>query len=139
MKESAVIKGLGGGAVAFVSFLFGTFDVAFQTLLMFIILDYGTGILKAFKSKSIDKDVGFWGIAKKVGLLSIVAVAWRLDVLTGANGSIRLMALYAYIGNELFSITQNLIGIGVPIPEAVAKYFKNFEEKSTSGVSLNEK
>lgn len=126
MREYA-LKGFAGAVAGICSYLLGGLDMALQTLVMFVIIDIITGTTKAFILKKIDAEESAKGILKKVMYFCLVAVAVRIDMTAGANGSIRLLVIYSLVGTELYSITQNLIDINV-IPENIAKYFKTYSE-----------
>ena len=55
--------------------LVGGVDVALQCLLVAIIIDYISGIIKAYNTKTLSSNIGFRGILKKVGILLIVMLA----------------------------------------------------------------
>ena len=83
---------IGTLATALVYFL-GGWDIALQTLLIVIVLDYLTGVCKAIYHKKINSSVGLKGIMKKIGYLIIVAVAVILDRITGDTGAIRTLVI----------------------------------------------
>lgn len=103
-------------ATALVYFL-GGWDIALQTLLIVIVLDYITGICKAIYNKEINSSVGLKGIMKKVGYLIIVAVAVILDRIAGNTGAIRTLVIYFFVANEGISILENWGGMGLPLPQ----------------------
>lgn len=117
MKEiiNICIAGLGTGLV----YLLGGFDVAIQCLLIAIILDYITGMIKAFVTKNLSSSIGFRGIAKKVGILILVMLAVLVDRVTGESGAIRTLIIYYFVANEGLSIIENLGEAGLPIPKAI--------------------
>ena len=126
MRESLVFKTIAGGSIALCSFCFGGFDITFQTLLFFLLADFITGTYKAFCRQEISSQASWKGFGKKILTLLVVAIAVRIDALMGSDGIVRGIALYGYIGTELYSITENIIALGVPIPPALAKYFKQY-------------
>lgn len=129
MREGILFKSVAGGIVAFCSFLFGGIDIAFQTLIFFLVADFITGTYKAMKNRELSSRKSWDGFGKKIMTLLVVALAVRIDVMMNANGSVRLIAMYGYIGTELYSITENIIAVGVPVPETLAKYFKKYSEE----------
>jgi toxin secretion/phage lysis holin len=104
-----------GGAA--VSFLFGGWSALLGTLLAFVIIDYITGMIAGALEGKLNSQVGFRGIAKKVAIFFIVAVAHMVDVSLGDNHLFRDAAIFFYIANELLSITENAGKIGIPIPD----------------------
>jgi toxin secretion/phage lysis holin len=100
-----------GGAITAV---LGGWDLVLQVLVMFVILDYVTGIIAAWYEKKLDSRIGFRGIAKKILLFVPVAVGYWLDVLLGQE-ILRSLAIWFYLANEGLSMLENLGRCGVPI------------------------
>lgn len=115
-KKIAVGLSVAGTIVAK---LLGGWDMGLQALVLLMILDYFTGITRAFKDKVLSSAIGIDGILKKMTILVIVAVAVVIDNVTGASGIVRLAAIFFYIGMEGISILENAARIGVPIPEKI--------------------
>ena len=113
----AVLASLGTG----ISFLFGNWTGLLSILVALVILDYATGILASYIKGSLSSSVGLRGIAKKVFMFAIVAVANLLDTLLGDTMILRNITVFFYIANELLSILENAIKAGIPVPEKVKK------------------
>lgn len=127
MKES-ICTILGMILTAFI-YLLGGIDIALQCLLIAIVLDYVSGIIKAFITKQLSSKIGFKGIIKKVGLLLIVMLGVLVDRVTGDTGAIRTLVIYYFVANEGLSIIENLSLAGVPIPKGLKKALKALKEK----------
>ena len=127
MKES-ICTILGMILTAFI-YLLGGIDIALQCLLIAIVLDYVSGIIKAFITKQLSSKIGFKGIIKKVGLLLIVMLGVLVDRVTGDTGAIRTLVIYYFVANEGLSIIENLSLAGVPIPKDLKKALKALREK----------
>lgn len=110
--------------------LFGGIDVAMQCLLVAIALDYISGLIKAFTTRSLDSKIGFRGLIKKVGLLCIVALAVLLDRITGESGAIRTLVIYYFVANEGLSIIENLSIAGLPIPSSIKKALRALKKEN---------
>jgi len=108
-----------GGAAA--SYLFGGWSALLSVLLTFVVLDYVTGFLAAAKEGKLNSEVGLWGIAKKVAIFFVVAVAHLVDTALGDANLFRDAAIFFYLANELLSITENTGRLGVPIPTAIQR------------------
>lgn len=104
--------------------LVGGVDVALECLLVAIVLDYISGLIKAYNTKSLSSSVGFKGILKKVGVLVIVMLAVIVDRVTINNGGIRTLVVYYFVANEGLSILENLAVAGLPIPKALKNALK---------------
>ena len=110
--------------------LLGGFDMALQTLVIFMAVDYITGLIVAGvfkKSKKTDTGAlesraGWKGLCKKGVTLLIVLVATRLDMLIGSN-FIRDAVVIGYVANEALSIFENVglmgINVGAPLTNAI--------------------
>lgn len=118
-------SGIVGSAL---SALFGGFDSIFASLLIFMAVDYITGLIvagvfhKSQKSSSgaLESRAGWKGICRKGITLSVVLVAARLDMLLGTD-FIRDGVVVAYMVNECISIIENAGLMGIPIPEPIRK------------------
>lgn len=127
MKEG--ICSILGLLLTYVVYLLGGIDIAMQCLLIAIVLDYISGMIKAFNLKQLSSKVGFKGIMKKVGVLLIVMLGVLVDRVTGDTGAIRTLVIYYFVANEGLSIIENLSLAGVPIPKGLKKALKALKEK----------
>lgn len=112
-------------------YLLGGWDIALQSLLIFIILDYLTGIGKAYVTKKLNSNRGLKGIVKKVSMLCIVAVAVIIDNMTGYTGMIRNLVIYYLVANEGLSIIENLSEMGIIIPEGLKNRLEQIKSKGS--------
>lgn len=128
MKQfiNSVLAAIATGAV----YLFGGFDVALNCLLIAIVLDYITGIIKAYIKKELSSEVGLKGILKKVGVLIVVMLGVLVDRVTGETGAVRTLVIYYFVANEGLSIIENLGAAGVPIPAKLKKALKALKKES---------
>lgn len=112
------IKPLVAAGATLVTWLFGAWDMALSVLVSFMVLDYITGVLKAWINKTVSSDVGFNGIKRKALIIIVVSVGVLMDRLLN-NGSwvFRTMIAYFYISNEGISLLENCIALGLPVPE----------------------
>lgn len=119
-----------------ITYLLGGWDMALQTLIIFMTIDYLTGFIVAgifHKSKktengALSSKAGLQGIAKKIMMLLMVLVAVRLDILTGTD-YIRDAVIIALCGNELISIIENAGLMGVPIPRKLKEAIEVLSRK----------
>ena len=107
-------------ATALVYYL-GGWDIALQTLIVVIVLDYITGLCKAIHNKKLNSEIGLKGIVKKVGYFIVVAVAVILDRTAGNTGAIRTLVIYFFVANEGISILENWGGMGLPLPQKLTE------------------
>ena len=126
-----VIVGIGGGLA---SFLFGGWSALLQTLVLFIVLDYIFAIIVAFTHGELNSKKGFKGIAKKVAILVLVAVAHQVDNILGDGSLIRDSVIFFYIANELLSILETVGKTNLPIPDVLRKAVETLNSKGEGKV-----
>ena len=101
-------------------------------LLVVMVLDYITGMAKAWHAGELSSRVGLWGILKKVGYLVIVGVACVVDWLLrygadslGWNWPVDFLfasiVIIWLVINELLSILENVSAIGAPVSTATPR------------------
>lgn len=111
-------------------YLFEGIDVALICLLIAIVLDYVSGLIKAYITKSLSSSIGFKGILKKVAILIIVMLAVLVDRVTVNNGGIRTLVIYYFVANEGLSILENLAVAGLPIPKKLKDALKVLKKEN---------
>lgn len=115
--------------------IFGEVDGFFFALMIFIAIDYITGLMAAAVEKRLASNIGFKGIFKKIAILFLVSVGHLIDTeiikqgVIKQGGAIRTMVIFFYLSNEGLSILENAVRIGLPIPEKLQALLKQFNEK----------
>lgn len=123
-----------GGGVAFVGVMlqhfFGEWNNQMEVLLIFMVVDYLTGLSAAFIQNNVylDSRKGFKGIVKKIVILCLVVLAHQIDILIGQNTLTRNVVLFFFIGNEGLSILENASNCGLPIPQKLKNTLAQFTE-----------
>lgn len=117
-------------AVTTFVWLIGGFDVAIQCLLVAIVIDYISGLIKAYNTKTLSSSIGFRGILKKVGILIIVMLAVLVDRVTINNGGVRTLVIYYFVANEGLSVLENLAEAGLPIPKTLKNALKVIKKEN---------
>lgn len=122
---------LGGmsAVLSFFIYLLGGLDIALECLLIAIVVDYISGMIKAYTTKTLSSRIGYKGILKKVGIIAIVTLSVLLDRITGEHGAIRTLVIYYFVANEGLSILENLAASGVPVPEVISNTLQNLKNK----------
>lgn len=138
MRE-LILCGLGvaGSAVAA---MFGGWDSALTTLVLFMAVDYLTGLIVAgvFKnsgkssSGALESRAGWQGLCRKGVTLLVVLVACRLDMLLGTT-VVRDAAVIAFCANECISIIENAGLMGIKIPAVISRSIDVLNERSETG------
>ena len=137
-----VLYSLVGVVGGFVAMAFGGWSDALITLIVFMALDYVTGLIvagifkKSKKSENgaLESRAGFKGLCRKGVALMIVLVAVRLDIIMHTT-YIKDAVIIAFVVNESISIIENAGLMGIPIPSVIAKaidVLKNESEKAST-------
>lgn len=108
-------------------YFFGGFDVMMITLLVFMVIDYISGLINAIIKKKVSSNIGFKGIAKKVLILLLVGSVNLLGIATGIEG-LRYIIISFYLANEGISIIENASKLGVPIPQKIKEILEQLKE-----------
>lgn len=117
------IIGVIGSAIASA---FGGWTTGLTTLVIFMAIDYITGLIvagvfhKSTKTETgtLESRAGFKGLCRKGAMLLIVLVACRLD-LTLSTTYIKDAVIIAFIANETISIIENAGLMGVPMNDTL--------------------
>ena len=99
-------------------YLLGGLDGLMIALIVFMALDYITGLMCAVIDKKLSSAVGFKGICKKVLILMLVGVANVVDIhIVGTGSALRSAVICFYLSTEGLSLLENAAHIGLPIPD----------------------
>jgi toxin secretion/phage lysis holin len=121
-----IVAAIGGT----IGYFLGGLDGFLYALIVFVVIDYLTGIMVAILERKLSSEVGFRGIFKKVLIFSLVAVAHIIDSQLIQTGSaIRTAVIFFYLSNEGISIIENTAKIGLPIPEKLKTVLKQLNKE----------
>lgn len=101
-----------------------------KALVICMICDYLTGVIKAVKHKNLNFYAGFFGIFKKVVIVVIITAVNELDIvlgLTGSTISCKFAITCFYISNEIISILENAAAIGIHTPKQLVKILEHLQ------------
>ncbi|QOR36995.1 phage holin family protein [Clostridium sp. 'deep sea'] len=96
--------------------LIGGYDSMVKILLIFIALDYISGMIASIIEHKLSSKVGFKGVAKKVLILMLVVIGHQVDILLGFT-ILRSAIISFYIANEIISILENVNRMGLETPK----------------------
>lgn len=124
---------------SWIASLFGGWDAALVTLIIFMGIDYVTGLIVAgvfhtsekTQNGALESRAGWKGLCRKGVTLLVVLVAVRLDLVMGSN-FIRDAVIIAFIANETISIIENAGLMGIPIPAVITKAIEVLKNKAES-------
>lgn len=132
------ILGVIGSGIATI---FGGWDSGLATLLIFMGLDYVSGLVVAgvfhksnkTETGALESKAGWKGLCKKIMTLVFVVVAHRLDLVIGVQ-YIRDAVIIAFIANELISLVENAGLMGVPLPSIIVKAIDILQKKTEASI-----
>lgn len=124
MKEIVCAAvGIVGSAI---SCMLGGWDSALITLIIFMVIDYVSGLTVAgvfhastkTDSGTLESRAGFKGLCRKGMIFLFVLIAYRLDLAIGTD-YIRDTIIIGFMTNELISIVENAGLMGIPLPPVI--------------------
>ena len=125
-----IFKNILAGVCTVLSFLFGDIEGLMVALIALIILDYISGVIAAAVEKRLSSEVGAKGIAKKIFMLLIVALANIVDINVIGDGHVlKTVTVVFYICNECISLIENAGRIGVPVPKKLLDVLEQLRDK----------
>jgi toxin secretion/phage lysis holin len=99
-------------------YFLGGNDGLLLALVLFVAMDYVTGVMCAVADKELSSEVGFKGICRKVLIFMLVGIANVLDMHVIGTGSVlRTAVIFFYLSNEGISLLENAAHLGLPVPE----------------------
>ena len=113
---TSTVIGIVGGYFAAI---FGQWDSILWALLVIMVLDCLTGVIKAIYTKTMSSEIGFKGLLKKITILIIVALSNVLQQITGDNVASREIVIMFYVANEGISVLENVAVIYPQMPKAI--------------------
>lgn len=108
--------------------IWGAWDQLMTALVILMAVDVVTGFLRAFIQQELSSKESFRGIARKVLIFALLAVAVQVDTLTGLDGWARTAVAAFYCGSEGLSIIENSVAAGMPAPESLREALKQLNE-----------
>ena len=120
------------GILAIFTYLFGSFDILIQGAFMFIVLDFTTGLVKAWHNGEVSSNKSRKGLLKKTMFLSMILIGHWLDkisLIPDNSMSFRTLVLVFIVANEGISILENISEMGVPIPGFLRKVFERLDNE----------
>lgn len=102
-------------------YLLGTDLRMIYILIAFMTFDIMTGIFKAWQQHNLWSRKSMFGYSRKLLIFGIVIMANLMDQILELNGVLSIATILYYIGNEGLSIIENLVILGVPVPEFLAE------------------
>lgn len=135
MKEfwntiQVIFTAIGG----WLGYFLGGCDGLLIALIIFVAVDYITGVMCAVADKKLSSEVGFKGICRKVLIFLLVGIANIIDVQVIQTGSVlRTAVIFFYLSNEGVSLTENAVHLGLPVPEKLKAVLEQLHDRDADG------
>jgi len=108
----------------------GGVDDFLIALIVFVALDYLTGVMCAIVNKRLSSEIGAKGIFKKVLIFGLVGLAHMIDKhVLGEGSTFRTATIFFYLSNEGISFLENASRLGLPIPEKLKDMLLQLTDK----------
>lgn len=121
-----VFAAIGG----WLGYFLGGCDGLLIALVVFVVVDYITGVMCAIADHKLSSAVGFKGICRKVLIFLLVGIANILDVQVIGSGSVlRTAVIFFYISNEGVSLVENAAHLGLPVPEKLKNVLEQLHDR----------
>ena len=121
-----VFAAIGG----WLGYCLGGCDGLLIALVVFVVVDYLTGVMCAIADHKLSSAVGFKGICRKVLIFLLVGIANILDVQVIRSGSVlRTAVIFFYISNEGVSLVENAAHLGLPVPDKLKDVLEQLHDR----------
>ena len=125
-KLQAAVAAIGG----YIGYFVGGVDGLMTALIIFMVIDYITGLMCAVADKKLSSAVGFKGICKKVLIILLVGVAHIVDLhVVGTGSALRSAVVCFYLSNEGVSLLENAAHLGLPIPDKLKMVLEQLHDR----------
>ena len=125
-KIQIAVTALGG----WLGYYLGGLDGLLIALLVFVVLDYITGVMCAIADHNLSSAVSFKGICRKVLIFALVGVGHVLDThVVGTGSALRSAVICFYLSNEGVSLLENAAHLGLPVPEKLKAILSQLHNK----------
>ncbi|SHF16083.1 phage holin family protein [Caloramator proteoclasticus] len=114
----------------YLGYFLGGFDGFMYALLIFMVIDYVTGVMVAILEGRLSSAIGFRGLFKKILILIMVGIGNIIDKNVLNNGNaIRTAVIFFYMSNEGISIIENSAKIGLPVPKKLTEALEQINKE----------
>ena len=126
-KIQMAVAAIGG----WLGYFLGGMDGLMIALIIFMALDYITGLMCAITDKTLSSTVGFKGICKKVLIFVMVGIGHIMDTYLIGNGEVlRTAVIFFYCSNEGVSMLENAGHLGLPIPAKLKDILEQLHDRT---------
>lgn len=122
----------------FIEMLLDGWDSALEILIIVMLLDYLTGVVAAYRTKTLSSSVGYYGLVKKASIFIVVILAAQLDrIIGGENHLFRNCTAMSFTVNDAISILENAGNMGLKLPVFLKRALIKLDEQNENHVSDN--
>ena len=125
-NDISIVFGLVGG---FACSLLGGWDMLLKSIVILMVLDYVTGLLKAIYNKELSSEIGFKGLIRKITIFIVIATAYVIQGIMGDEIPLREIVILFFIANEGISLIENASEF-IPIPEKLKEILIQLRKES---------
>ena len=127
-KVQMAFTAIGG----WLGYFLGGVDGLLITLVIFMTLDYITGVMCGIVDKKLSSAVGFSGLFRKMLIIALVGVGHVVDTsVVGTGGALRSAVICFYLSNEGLSMIENATRLGLPVPDKLKDILAQLHNKKT--------
>ena len=125
-KVQIALTAIGG----WLGYFLGGLDGLMIALIVFVAIDYVTGVMCAIADKKLSSAVGFKGICRKVLIFLLVGVAHVADTqVVGSGSALRTAVICFYLSNEGVSLLENAAHLGLPVPDKLKAVLEQLHDR----------
>lgn len=125
----AILTSIFGVLTSLFMFLFKDIDANLKYLIIVVILDFISGIFKAFIQRKINSSMGIKGVFKKFCYFIVVAISIIVGNIINIGDTLKEIVTYSLIFNEIISILENCAEMGIKLPNALISSLEIFNSK----------
>ena len=125
-----ILKLLLTGIGVFIGWFLGGLDTLVYVLIVLIIVDYISDLMRGVIHKTLSSSAGIKEISQKILIVLIVGVANVIDLylIRSENAPLKTAAIFFYMTNQGISLLENAASIGIPIPKVLKETLLNLQK-----------
>ena len=112
-----------------VIFLFSNIDMNLKYLIIVVILDFFTDLLKAYLRKKMNRKKCIQKIFKKISYFVVIGVSFIIENILGMKNILRTLVTYSFLLTEILSILSNCTEMGIRLPKILISSLEVFRKK----------
>lgn len=134
-KVQMAFTAIGG----WLGYFLGGVDGLLITLVVFMALDYITGVMCGVVDKNLSSAVGFKGLFRKMLIIALVGVGHIVDTsVIGTGGALRSAVICFYLSNEGLSMIENAAHLGLPVPDRLREILAQLHNRTEKNDTTDE-